>query len=306
MHFPISGVTIDPVILASLGFVVGILGGFFGVGGSFIAGPVLFALGVPMNFVVGTDLLHIVGKSIVAAHKHHTLGAIDFRLAGLMVLGTIPGVQVGVESIELLKKTGHVDWVVGLVAVTVYTFIAFFVAYESWKSLASVRPGKRAKTNAPRKDKLFFANFAHWIQRLPLGPKISLPHSGIQSVSLGAILAVAFLGGAFSSFLGGGAGYIRMPSMVYLLGVPTRIAIGTDLFEIAISASIGSFEHALKGNVDVLIALIMQTGAAIGAQLGASLTQYFTGPRIRLYFAPLPLLGAGLIIYTLLSGHHAH
>jgi uncharacterized membrane protein YfcA len=140
------------------------------------------------------------------------------------------------------------------------------------------------------------------VQQLPLGPRIALPFSGIKSISVVAILLVSFVGGVFSSFLGGGAGYIRMPSMVYLLGIPTHIAVGTDLFEIVVSASIGSYEHALKGNVDVVVALIMQTGAALGAQIGATLTQYFSGPRLRLAFAPLPLIGAGLIVYGLLHG----
>ena len=115
---------------------------------------------------------------------------------------------------------------------------------------------------------------------------------------------MAYFGGVFSGFLGGGAGYIRMPALVYLLGVPTHVAVGTDLFEIIISAGYGTLTHAVKGNVDILIALIMQTGAAIGAQLGVAMTEYFHGPRIRLAFVPLPLLGAGLIIYTLVSGHH--
>lgn len=306
MHFPISGVTIDPILLISLGFVVGVLGGFFGVGGSFLAGPALFALGVPMNFVVGTDLTHIVGKSIVAARKHWSLGGIDFRLALIMVVGTVLGIQAGVAGIEALKKRGEVDLVVGTVAIVVYTLISIFVAYESWKSL-QLPHGKKlmATTSAAHKDKQFFGKFAQWVQKLPLGPRVALPFSGIKSISIAAILLVSFVGGAFSSFLGGGAGYIRMPSMVYLLGIPTHIAVGTDLFEIVVSASIGSYEHAIKGNVDVLIALIMQTGAAVGAQIGATLTQYFSGPRLRLAFAPLPLIGAGLIVYGLLHGHHA-
>jgi uncharacterized membrane protein YfcA len=298
MHFSISGATISPIVLVALGFVVGVLGGFFGVGGSFLAGPALFALGVPMNFVVGTDLTHIVGKSIVAARRHWSLGSVDFKLAVIMVLGTILGIQAGVAGIEALKRVGEVNLVVGLVAIVVYTSISLFVAYESWKSLQLPLPLRRKKmsaTSPAAKDKQFFASFARAVQRLPLGPRIALPFSGIQSISVGAILLVSVVGGAFSSFLGGGAGYIRMPSMVYLLGIPTHIAVGTDLFEIVVSASVGSFEHALKGNVDVLIALIMQTGA--------TLTQFFSGPRLRLAFAPLPLIGAGLIVYGLLSGH---
>jgi uncharacterized protein len=303
MHFPISGVVIDPILLVALGFVVGILGGLFGVGGSFLAGPALFALGMPMNFVVGTDLTHIVGKSIVAARKHWSLGGVDFRLALIMVLGTIAGIQVGVTGIEALKKLGDVNLVVGVIAIIVYTLISVFVAFESWKSL-QLPLGKKsmAATPAAHKDKQVFGGFAKWVQELPLGPRISLPFSGVKSISVAAILLVSFVGGVFSSFLGGGAGYIRMPSMVYLLGIPTHIAVGTDLFEIVVSASIGSWEHAMKGNVDVLVALIMQTGAAVGAQIGATLTQYFSGPRLRMAFAPLPLLGAGLIVYGLLHG----
>src|SRR5260370_1541970 len=112
---------------------------------------------------------------------------------------------------------------------------------------------------------------------------IELPTSGV-TISLWVILVVAFVGGLFSGFLGGGAGYIRMPSMVYVLGIPTHLAVGTDLFEIIISASYGTFSHAIKGNVDILIALVMHTGPAIAPQIGAISTQYFPAPQIRLPF----------------------
>jgi len=146
---------------------------------------------------------------------------------------------------------------------------------------------------------------AQAVHRISLPPYVSLPVSGIASISVWAILAVAFVGGAFSGFLGGGAGYIRMPCLIYLLGIPTHIAVGTDLFEIVISASYGTVTHALKGNVDILIALVMHIGAAIGAQLGATLTQYFVGSRIRMAFIPLPLIGAALMLHSLLTGRPA-
>src|ERR1700744_823308 len=306
MDFAISHTHIAPVWLVVVGFVVGVFGGFFGVGGSFLAGPALFAAGLPMNFVVGTDLAHIVGKSIVAARTHRVLGNIDMKLAAIMVIGTIGGSEAGVQAIEVLKKGAHVELVVGTVSIIVFTGISIFCAWESWIALRMNRSkDQRGQPLRDRKeDVTAIDGFAKALQRIKLAPQVSLPHSGIDSISFWAILFVSFIGGIFSGFLGGGAGYIRMPSMVYLLGIPTHIAVGTDLFQIIISASYGTVRHAMNGNVDIVIALIMQTGAALGARLGANLTQYFTGPRIRLAFAPLPLLGAIVIAQKLLTSHH--
>jgi uncharacterized membrane protein YfcA len=305
VNFLISGAHINPVFLMGVGFFVGILGGFFGVGGSFLAGPALFAAGVPMNFVVGTDLAHIVGKSIVAARKHRTLGNIDMKLGAIMVVGTIAGVEVGAQLIQWLKRTAHIDAVVGCTFVFVLLGISGFMTWETIKTLRMHGREKPAKPgeHPSRRDRSALAHIARRIHRISLPPYVSLPVSGILKVSVWAILMVAFVGGFFSGFLGGGAGYIRMPSLIYLLGIPTHIAVGTDLFEIIISASYGTLTHALKGNVDILIALVMHTGAAIGAQIGATCTQFFGGPRIRMAFIPLPLIGAAIIIYGLITGH---
>jgi len=306
MFFPISGAHISPIYLVLVGFVIGILGGFFGVGGSFIAGPALRLVGLDWNFAVGTDLAHIVGKSVVAVRRHRALGNVDLRLGLIMAIGTIAGAELGAQAIQMLKRAGNVNFVVSVVSVVVYVSISTFMVWESRKTLSSSK--RRAQRGAVkgaklRKDRSAFGPVTRTIQRLKIWPMISLPTSGIRAISLWTILLVAFVGGLFSGFLGGGAGYIRMPSMVYVLGIPTHLAVGTDLFEIIISASYGTFSHAVKGNVDILIALVMHTGAAIGAQIGAISTQYFAGPKIRLAFVPLPLIGAVIVIYTMISGH---
>ena len=303
MFFPISGAHISPIYLAVVGFLIGILGGFFGVGGSFIAGPALRLMGVHWNFAVGTDLAHIVGKSVVAAKRHRALGNVDLKLGLLMAVGTIGGAECGAQIIQALKRAGNVDLVVSIVSIAVYIGISSFMIWESRKTLREAGARGAAKTiTQKKKDTSAFRHVTNWIQCLKIAPMIKLPVSGV-TISLWIILIVSFIGGLFSGFLGGGAGYIRMPSMVYVLGVPTHLAVGTDLFEIIISASYGTFTHAIKGNVDILIALVMHTGAAIGAQIGAISTQYFAGPKIRLAFVPLPLIGAAIVIYTLLSGH---
>src|ERR1051325_6056451 len=132
MDFAISNTHIGVVFLIVIGFIIGILGGFFGVGGSFLAGPALFAAGLPMNFVVGTDLAHIVGKSIVAMKKHHSLGNVDMKLGSFMAIGSIAGVEAGAQLIQHLKKIGNVDLPVGLAFVAVLLAISGFVGYEGW------------------------------------------------------------------------------------------------------------------------------------------------------------------------------
>ena len=304
MFFPISHSHISPIYLAIVGFLIGILGGFFGVGGSFIAGPALRLMGVDWNFAVGTDLAHIVGKSVVAAKRHRALGNVDLKLGLLMAVGTIGGAECGAQLIQMLKRAGNVNSVVSVVSIVVYLAISSFMVWESRKTLrqkarSTAKPSSAA---AKKDDPSSFKHVTRRIQRFKIPPMINLPVSGV-TISLWVVIVVSFIGGLFSGFLGGGAGYIRMPSMVYVLGIPTHLAVGTDLFEIIISASYGTFTHAVKGNVDILIALVMHTGAAIGAQIGAISTQYFAGPKIRLAFVPLPLIGAAIVIYTLLTGH---
>ena len=306
MDFPISGTHLSLLFLVGIGFVIGLLGGFFGVGGSFLAGPALFAAGVPMNFVVGTDLAHIVGKSIVAAKSHHTLGHVDLKLGGIMTVGTLAGVEAGAQAVEYLKRRAHVDLGVASGFIMVLVGISGFVGWESWQTLKRRRHrGAAGKSARELKRDESILDYVHKrVRRFQLSPMIRLPVSGIDHVSLWTILAVGFVGGVFSGFLGGGAGYLRMPALIYLLGVPTHVAVGTDLFEVVISAGYGTFTHAVKGNVDILIALVMHTGAALGARIGAMLTDHVHGVRIRLAFVPLPLLGAGLVVYGLLTGNH--
>jgi uncharacterized membrane protein YfcA len=294
MFFPISQVTINPFILALVGFFVGVLGGFFGVGGGFIAGPLMFWSGVPINFVVGTDLAHMTGKSIVAARSHRALGNVDLRLAVLMILGTVPGVEIGAQIIERLKETGSTEEVVGFTYVGILTVIGVFTA---WESLRAIRLRRTDQLDTQEVMGVKSLIYRSRLFRIP--PLVRLPVSGVEEISIWAILLVGLVTGILAGFLGVGGGFLRMPLLIYVLGIPTHIAVGTDLFEIVISAGIGTVSHALKGNVDFLIALTMQTGAAIGAQIGAALTRYFSGPIIRLLFSFLPIVAAILVLLRL-------
>src|SRR5919197_2793754 len=139
MFFPISNAHISPIYLMIVGFVIGILGGFFGVGGSFIAGPALRLAGLDWNFAVGTDLAHIVGKSVVAARRQRALGNVDLRLGLIMAVGTIGGAEIGAQLIQALKRAGNVNLVVSVVSIVIYVAISTFMIWESWKTLARAK-----------------------------------------------------------------------------------------------------------------------------------------------------------------------
>lgn len=301
MYFPIADVTINPILLMGVGFLVGILGGFFGVGGGFLAGPMMFWTGVPMNFVIGTDLAHMTGKSIVAARRHRALGHVDLKLGMYMVLGTITGVEIGARIIEALQDTGAIDITIGVTYVVILVSISIFTGWESIRAIQMVRTDQ-----IDVQDAVGFKGLSKRIRAVNIPPMVSFPVSGIESISIWMVLGVGFVTGILAGSLGVGGGFVRMPMLIYVLGIPTHIAVGTDLFEIIFSSAFGTVTHALKGNVDILMALVMHTGAAIGAQIGATATRFFAGPRIRLAFSVLPLIGAALVVIRLLGSGMMH
>lgn len=294
MDFLISQVTINPFVLALTGFVVGMLGGFFGVGGGFLAGPLMFWMGVPINFVVGSDLAHMAGTSLVATRKHRAFGHVDFRLAGLMIVGTIPGVEIGAQLIEQLKDLGNIEQVIGLLYIVILTAVGIFTA---WESLRAIRVQRTDQLDAQEVVGVKSLLYRSPLLRIP--PLIRMPVSGIEEISIWAIILVGLVTGILAGLLGVGGGFLRMPLMIYVLGIPTHVAVGTDLFEIVISAGFGTITHSLKGNVDIMIAATMLTGAAFGAQIGAAATRYFSGPIIRLLFSVLPIIAAILVLLRL-------
>src|SRR5437763_8153506 len=209
MFFPISGAHISPIYLVVVGFFIGILGGFFGVGGSFIAGPALRAVGLDWNFAVGTDLAHIVGKSVVAAKRHRALGNVDLKLGLIMAIGTMGGAEVGAQLIQMLKRMGNVNCVVSIVSIAIYVSISSFMIWEAWRTLQyqkKRRPRGELAGTAAKRDESSFSHRTKAIQGFHLWPMISLPASGVSAISLWVIIAVSFIGGLFSGFLGGGVG----------------------------------------------------------------------------------------------------
>src|ERR1700719_1514795 len=155
MFFPISNSHISPIYLAIIGFLIGILGGFFGVGGSFIAGPALRAMGVDWNFAIGTDLAHIVGKSVVAAKRHRALGNVDLKLGLIMAIGTMGGAEVGAQLIQMLKRAGNVNLVVSVISIAIYVSISSFMIWEAWRTLQYQKkrgPRRKAPETAGKKQ----------------------------------------------------------------------------------------------------------------------------------------------------------
>lgn len=298
MFFPISGVTASPWLLILVGFTVGVCGGFFGVGGAFIATPALNILGFPMAYAIGTDLAHIMGKSLMATSLHRRLGNVDVRAAAILVAGTIPGVEAGARVVLWLEGLGALNsWVRWTYVFFLTSISILMIAEVLRKRSAAAGPpgGSPGGSPGPGGGDQEGGRLARAIQRIRFRPLLSLPASGIRSISLWVLLGIGLATGFLAGFLGVGGGFIRVPSLVYLAGMPTKIAVGTDLLEVFFSGAFGTFTYAVKGRVDIMAALLMLAGAAGGTFIGVIATRYATGDRIRLYFAVTMFLTAGAV-----------
>jgi uncharacterized membrane protein YfcA len=290
--------------LALFGLVIGAMGGFFGVGGGFLMVPMLNAVfGIPYNIAVGSDLGQMTGMATAATVRHVRFGNIDFKLGVLMIGGTATGVECGARVLEMLKHAGHIKFLgrelelMTLVMSLVYALLLIFLGQamirESFRTIKRTSGKVGHATEAPQSPvALKLRTFKMW-------PMVSLPASGIEAISLWVILAIGFLTGFLSGMLGVGGGFIRMPALVYILGCPTVVAVGSDLFEIMFSSGYGVMTHAFKGNVHLVLVLALLIGTTVGAQLGASYTRKAGGPWVRFCFGCLAFIGVIGVFFKL-------
>jgi uncharacterized membrane protein YfcA len=281
IYLPVAGIEFNVLLLILIGFCVGVLGGFFGVGGGWIVTPALNIFGFHMAYAIGTDLANIFGQSIGAVKKHQKMGNIDWKLGFISIVASIIGLELGSQVILMLEKIGSAGLIVRWCYLVMMFGLSAFMFYDYF--VLNPQQSKVKKKTNPRQSSR--STIALKLYRIKLPPMISLPASGIQSVSLWIVLMVFLVTGFLSGFLGVGGGFIRMPALVYLIGVPTVIAVGTDLMSVLFAGAYGCFTYALKGRVEFIAAFFMLLGASIGAQIGATAIKYIKGYGIRLLFS---------------------
>lgn len=276
-------------LFVAFGVLIGVLFGFFGMGGSFLVTPALLVMGYPSRVAVGSGLAFVFGTSVIATLKHRDLGQVDYKLGISMIIGTTVGLEVGKEIVLYLEELGLAGNIISVTYVLLLGGIGLFVTYEALKGGDGGGVSHDVDGDADI-DADDIPELAKKIQSYSLPPMITL-RGGVK-VSLWMILLLAFATGLLSGFLGVGGGFIRMPALFYLIGVPVPIAVGTDLFEIMFSGGIGSFLYAQSGGVDLSIVAPLLAGSALGARVGSAATSIVDEDEIKIYFGLMLLLGA--------------
>ncbi|MFL6759624.1 sulfite exporter TauE/SafE family protein [Sphingomonas sp.] len=281
VYLPIAGQSVNALLIVLLGFLVGVLSGMFGVGGGFLTTPLLIFYGIPPTVAVASATTQITGASVSGAMVHMRRGGVDLKMGGVMIVGGLAGSFVGAALFRLLQSTGQIDVVIGFLYVLILGWIGILMLLDSLKSLGYIRvPEPNARR--PRHNR--------WVASLPYRWRF---HSSGIYISPVAPLALGFLAGILTVFLGIGGGFILIPAMIYLLGMPARVVIGTSLIMILAVSAATTMVHALTTRaVDIVLAGLLLVGGVVGAQYGALLTLRIKPDLLRLALGIIILLVA--------------
>jgi len=288
IYLPIAEVSVNAFLLLGLGGLVGILSGMFGVGGGFLMTPLLFFIGIPPAVAVATEANQIVASSFSGVLAHFRRKNVDLRMGTVLLIGGLVGAAVGVMIFNTLKGMGQVDLLVKL------SYVVFLGIIGSLMFVESLRAIYRIKTTgapAPRKRH-------NWVHNLPF--KMKFRTSGLY-ISVIPPLVVGVLVGVLAAIMGVGGGFVMVPAMIYLLGMPTRVVIGTSLFQIIFVTAFTTLLHATTNfTVDMLLAVLLLIGGVIGAQIGTRLGVYLKAEQLRILLAILVLAVCGKLALDLL------
>lgn len=286
IYLPIAEVSVNMFLLLGIGGLVGILSGMFGVGGGFLITPLLFFVGIPPAVAVATSANQIVASSVSGLMAHVKRRGVDFLMGTVLLIGGLVGSALGVQVFAILRAAGQVDLLVNLCYVVFLGIVGGLMMVESLRALL------RSKNAAPKRRK------HNWVHNLPF--KVKFRVSGLY-ISVIPPLMVGMLVGVLAAIMGVGGGFIMVPAMIYLLGMPTKVVIGTSLFQIIFVAAFTTFMHAITSNtVDIILALLLLIGGVVGAQIGTQLGVKLRAEQLRILLASLVLLVCAKLALDLL------
>ena len=287
LYLPIAEVSVNLFLLLGIGGIVGVLSGLFGVGGGFLITPLLFFIGVPPPVAVATGANQVVASSVSGVLAHLKRKTVDFRMGTVLLLGGMAGSAAGIWLFNILQRAGQIDLVVQLSYVVFLGVIGLLMLQESLRALLRAR---RQPGRVERRQHLL-------VHRLPL--KMKFRTSGLY-ISVIPPLLVGAAVGVLAAIMGVGGGFIMVPAMIYLLGMPTKVVIGTSLYQITFVTAFTTFMHAWTNySVDILLALILILGGVIGAQVGTRIGARLKAEQLRILLALLVLAVAVKLVFDL-------
>ena len=290
IYLPIADMSVQWIVILGMGLGVGFLSGLFGVGGGFLLTPLLVFYGIPSGVAVATTLSHITASSISGAIAQWKKHAIDFKMAGVMLMGGIAGTGAGVWLFAIMRHAGQMDLVVSLTYVPMLGIIGGIMLNESLRTLRA-----QALGNAPAR--IYPVNHV-WIHGLPF--KVRFRQSRLY-ISVIPPVVIGFLVGTMSAIMGIGGGFILVPAMIYLLRMPTNVVIGTSLVQIiGVAVTTTLLQATNNYAVDIVLAAILVAGGVIGAQFGVRAGEKLRGEQLRLLLALLVLAVAVRLLWGLL------
>ncbi len=293
LYLPIAGNSVNIPLILSLGGVVGLLSGIFGVGGGFLMTPLLIMFGIPPTVAAASDSNQIVGASTSGTLAHFRLGNVDFKMGLLLLVGGVVGGVIGVQIIKVLRQLGNAAFLINLTYVFMLGTIGSYMFVESLQSMRKVR--KEFPTAKPRKE----SAYARILKSLPF--QTEFQRSGVRLSAL-VPLILGTLVGILAAIMGVGGGFVMVPVMVYLLRMPMHVVVGTSLFQILFTCMNVTIMQAWENHtVDFILALLLLIGSSLGAQVGVKIGKKLRGDQLKILLASLVLVVMFRMLYQLLA-----
>ncbi len=290
IYLPIAEMSVDIFLLLGMGGMIGFLSGMFGVGGGFLMTPLLIFIGVPPPVAVGSEVNQVVAASVSGFLAHWRRGQVDFKMGGVLLVGGTVGSAFGVWLFGLLRELGQIDVVISFGYVVLLGSIGTLMFVESGRAILRRRRGGGGRRKA---------HFHTWVHGLPFKMRFRSSRLYISAI---LPVVIGFFIGVLAAILGVGGGFLLVPAMIYLLGMPVSVVIGTSLFQITFVTATATFLHAVNTQtVDVVLAGILTLGAVIGAQIGTRVGAELRGEELRALLALIVLAFCATLFYRMVA-----